>query len=264
MALSGCREVAWVDLMIGVAICVGAGCDDMPIDLGGEAEPHETTPFEPEPEPEPETPIDEPGYVPDRTRGLRIELLWRSEGAIDVGDGGVIGEEVIGGADLDLHFVHSFVHLANPDGLDFDDDGEVDGWFDPTFDAHFDGHPLWGTASRADDPVLAPDDVNGEGPETLWLEQPEARACYYVGVHVWNAYQFGASAASIHVYWDDEEIFSTKEVTLYNGYLWDVVTVCTDDVSVTVTPSGCKPDASCRPKIMVAYPVPKDYRRPVY
>ncbi len=137
--------------------------------------------------------------------GLHVELLWDTPGDTTK-DTGSAAE----GADLDLHFVHSKAYEAQKCGgavvdkcqPDQDKDSQADPWFHGVYDAYwFNPHPNWGSAaSGADNPSLDLDDTNGWGPENLNMETPEDGVTYGIGVHYWDAFDFGESTATVNIY----------------------------------------------------------------
>ena len=246
-------------LMIAVPICLTiwlAACD-VRVDLGDEQPAGEVAPPPAkgdDPRPAPDQPDH---YKPNFSRGLRVELVWNTLGGLATNDGGIAIDPMQTGADLDLHLVHPLARLANPDGLDFDQDGVVDGWFDPIFDAFWDGQrQLWGGPTMIDDPLLDRDAQNGGGPETLYLERPEDGLCYQLGVHVWTDHDLGPSDATLHVFWDDVEIWTPATVRLTKGELWDVASICMSARGLSIAPSGCSPDGACHAKVLHTYPKP--------
>ena len=136
---------------------------------------------------------------------IHVELLWDTPG--DPTKGGGKGDD---GTDMDLHFGHSKVYEATKCGgtvvdkcqPDQDKDGLGDPWFHGVYDTYwYNPHPNWGNAAAGEDnPSLDLDDTNGWGPENLNLQAPEDGVTYGVGVHYWDAFDFGDSTATVNVY----------------------------------------------------------------
>ncbi len=148
--------------------------------------------------------------VPDT--GIHIELLWDTPLDTDKKDSGNDA-----GSDLDLHFTHPSATAGKtcktpaelcPNGKpcacqpDLDLDGAGDPWFEATFDCYwFNANPKWGSLTlNADDPGLDLDDTDGAGPENLNLATPENSTKYSVGVHYWDAHNYGDSTATVNIY----------------------------------------------------------------
>ncbi len=154
--------------------------------------------------------------IPDA--GLHVELLWDTPQDADPNDKD--------GADLDLHFAHPEAEKANicTDPLtlcagkpcvcqmDGDKDGTPDPWFASTFDCYwFNPQPFWGSATAPeDDPFLALDDTDGYGPENLNMAAPE-NALYRVGVHYWDAHDYGDSSATVTIWIDQVQVGQFKQ-----------------------------------------------------
>jgi len=84
---------------------------------------------------------------------------------------------------------------------DLDADGAGDPWFESFFDCYwFNANPKWGSTLNADDPGLDLDDTDGIGPENLNLHTPENGEKYAVGVHYWDAHNYGDSTATVNIY----------------------------------------------------------------
>jgi hypothetical protein len=161
---------------------------------------------------------------------LHVELLWTTPGDDDETDQGPTA-----GADLDLHVVHPDAP-ADASAPDHDEDGAPDPWFDPALDCFwFNPHPDWGTLGLPDDdPRLDRDDTDGAGPENFNLYEPEEGAVYRVAVHAWNDHGFGASFATVRVYFAGELAWEAADVELASQDLWCVAGV--DPIARTVTP----------------------------
>ncbi len=121
------------------------------------------------------------------------------------------------GADLDLHFAHpgagNAKKCASPPAMcagkpcpcqpDNDGDGAVDPWFHPLYDCFWNNpKPNWGSVDPLvdDDPSLDLDDTDGFGPETLHLNAPQYGSHYAIGVHSWDAHDYGPSMARVRVW----------------------------------------------------------------
>ena len=151
------------------------------------------------------------------TDGIRVELVWHTPGDPDETDE---GPET--GTDLNLHFVHPLA-----EGPDLDADGAPDGWFDMPFDCFwFNGNPNWGNYDLGidDDPHLDRDDVDGAGPENITLSSPES-VTYRVGVHYWDDWGYGPSAATVRVYIYAQLVLEVADVNMVKGDMWEVCTI---------------------------------------
>lgn len=140
--------------------------------------------------------------------GIAIELVWDTPGDVDESDGGPAA-----GSDLDLHFLW----LATPTTT----------WFDDPFDAYWHNpHPAWGGTdpAGADDPSMDRDDSDGGGSERISLRAPQ-EARYKIGVHYWDAHEFGAAFATVRVYVHGALHFECKLWELVEGDLWEVATL---------------------------------------
>jgi len=142
---------------------------------------------------------------------IHIELLWDTPGDTTVDNTG-LGS----GADLDLHFADQSAYDAKictnppekcPNGQDcqclpdLDKDGLVDPWFEPTFDCYWlNVSSNWGGATSVDNPFLDLDDTDGWGPENLNVKAPQSPDVFSVGVHYWDAFQYGDSTATVNIY----------------------------------------------------------------
>lgn len=184
--------------------------------------------------------------------GLYVELVWDTPGDPDRYDRGPDA-----GTDLDLHLLHPFAHGV---GQDLDGDGEPDGWFDVPFDAcWFNPEPDWGEhgdPKALDDPVLARDDLDGVGPETIRLPEMEGDAIYTVGVHYWDDHGLGESLARVRIWLDGELRFDSEPAAMIDGWLWRVATVdaSTGVVSAVTDGGACAP---CLRKAPAAQVPPK-------
>ena len=144
---------------------------------------------------------------------LIVELTWDTPGDSDQDDQ---GPGV--GADLDLH-----LHRGGGTNPDYDGDGVSDTWFDTQLDLYWvDESPDWGEPGPDGDPLLAIQDPDGKGPETIHHPQPEPGAVYTLGVHGWSDYGFGPSVATIRIYHFEELVTEVSGAVLSSGDLWEV------------------------------------------
>ena len=120
----------------------------------------------------------------DEDVGLRVEVTWDNEGD-----------------DLDLH-------LLQPDGVPNDIDNATD-----CFYATCAGNgPDWGAATVVeDDPLLIEDDVNGTGPEVIYLQEP-GTGVYRALVHDYPNAAPGETTAELAVFWDGVEVASDTRI----------------------------------------------------
>jgi len=102
---------------------------------------------------------------------IRVQLAWDTDGT-----------------DVDLH-------LIKPDG----------NYNDSFSDCYFaNSNPDWGmTGDASDDPELDVDDVNGFGPENIYLD-PSEDGTYAVTVHYWSDHGNGPSNAWLEIYIDGQ------------------------------------------------------------
>ena len=116
---------------------------------------------------------------------IHIQLVWKTP------DDKVIGDA--DGTDLDLHFMHV------PSGR----------WGDRGNAQLKDGSDIfflnreanWSVSGgHIERPQLDRDDKDGEGPENISLDNPNACRWYAIGVHYYNDYGFGPSYATVRVY----------------------------------------------------------------
>ncbi len=192
--------------------------------------------------------------IPDA--GLHVELLWDTPLDTDKNDDS--------GADLDLHFAHPDAEKANicTDPLkmcgtkpcacqpDADVDGHPDPWFAATYDCFwFNSQPLWGNPQiPEDDPFLALDDTNGWGPENLNMAAPDP-VLYRIGVHYWDAHDFGDSTATIHI-WIDSNLVGTFTQKLQECDMWWVKRLDYANKALTDYPN-----AGANGKVTAKYPL---------
>jgi hypothetical protein len=161
--------------------------------------------------------------VPDDA--LHIELLWSTPlDSIQTDTGGEAG------TDLDLHLVHPFAA-----GIDIDGDGSRDGYFDIPYDCFwFNTEPVWGSFTDAgSDPRLDRDDTDGGGPENMNMASPQDGVAYRVGVHYWDAHQFGPSFATLRVYVYGTLVYEAADVRLVQGDLWDALSIAWPSGEIT-------------------------------
>lgn len=142
---------------------------------------------------------------------IHIELLWDTPGDSTPDNTGLGA-----GADLDLHFADQSAYddkiCTNPpekcaNGADcqclpdLDKDGLVDPWFEPIFDCYWlNVSAQWGGSGNDDNPRLSLDDTDGWGPENLNVKTPQSPDVFSVGVHYWDAFQYGDSTATVNIY----------------------------------------------------------------
>ncbi|MCK6547698.1 Ig-like domain-containing protein [Myxococcota bacterium] len=138
---------------------------------------------------------------------LRVELIWNL---------GVSASQ--DPTDVDLHLLH-------PDATE---------WFSALDCYYANTNPDWSTAGDDDDPRLDIDDTEGRGPENINIRAPEVGRPYRVGVHYFSDDGFGASAAYINVYCDDELAEAFGPVTITDGEIWRVADVTFDGATCTV------------------------------
>ena len=136
----------------------------------------------------------------DEDVGLRVELTWDNEGD-----------------DLDLH-------LVQPGGEVADEIDNTDCFFATCAGTG----PDWGVPGEvADDPLLIEDDVEGTGPEVIYLEDP-GEGVYRAVVHDYPNGAPGETTASIVVFWDgvevqtDTRVFPEGEEGGENFYIWSI------------------------------------------
>jgi hypothetical protein len=170
-----------------------------------------------------------------------LELTWDTPGDSDQDDAG----PGLGG-DLDLH-----LHNGLGDGEDYDGDGKPDSWFDPAVDVYWlDTSPEWGLLGDPDDPTLTLQDPDGKGPERIVWERP-VPGTYTVGVHVYAAFEYGSSLASVRVWFFEKLAAEYPGMVLQNADLWEVVSIAWPKRVLT---QAFKPDGG--PKLLSAYPTP--------
>jgi hypothetical protein len=148
--------------------------------------------------------------IPDED--IHVQLLWDTPNDPDKTDQGLGA-----GADMDLHFAHSTALLEDvcqdPPKMcgnkpcvcqpDLNNDGSADPWFHEFYDVWFQNkQPNWGNIDTGinDNPRLDLDDTDGWGPENINLKLAENGATYHVGVHYWDAFDFGDSKATVRIY----------------------------------------------------------------
>ncbi len=154
--------------------------------------------------------------LPDEA--IHVELLWDTPADKDQSDEGPAA-----GADLDLHFAHSYASV-----LDFDGDGANDPWFDAKYDCFwFNKSPEWGSydPNVDDNPSLDRDDTDGAGPENLNLTLPEDGKEYAVGVHYFNDNGWGPSIAEVRIYIYGQLQFQVTSKPINTADLWYVADI---------------------------------------
>lgn len=173
---------------------------------------------------------------------LIVELTWDTPGDANQGDTGA-GL----GADLDIH-----MHNGAGVGDDYDADGAPDSWFDIVADCFWlDASPDWGAAGGDDDPMLALEDADGQGPERIEFHQPKAGDTYTFGAHYWSDYGYGSSIATLKVYVFEELVWQSNPAVLESGDLFEAGTVAWP--SGIVTPAIGNEGG---PKVTPNYPNP--------
>lgn len=143
-------------------------------------------------------------YAVDVTRttcdepDIRVRLAWDTDGT-----------------DVDLH-------LIRPGGSYNDADGDC---YFATCNEGDEGADWGEEGVVGDDPVLDVDDVDGYGPENIFLE-PNEDGTYQVNVHYWSDHGNGPSNAWVEVYIQGVRTAAFGAETLTDGQVW---TVCTID-----------------------------------
>ncbi|MGI5830600.1 MAG: choice-of-anchor D domain-containing protein [Bradymonadia bacterium] len=129
---------------------------------------------------------------------LHIQLEWRTP------QDPVIGDE--DGTDLDLHFVRVGEGKWGDKGDPSRNNGS---------DVYFlNQHPVWDIeGGSVENPSLDRDDKDGEGPENVSLDNPNACSWYAVGVHYFNDYGFGPSYAAVRIYINGEMRFEKANLS---------------------------------------------------
>lgn len=140
------------------------------------------------------------------SEGIFVEIVWHNPADLnefDEGDGL--------GSDLDLHFLH-----PNAQGK----------YFDSIFDVFYlNPSPNWAGFGTADDPLLSREDTDGAGPEAVTLMKPQAESQYHAGVNYWNDWGYGPAYVSLRVAVDGVIRFSSGNVKLIDGDMWDACTI---------------------------------------
>lgn len=145
--------------------------------------------------------LPEPPRDIDEDDGLRLELTWDNAGD-----------------DLDLHL------LRPEDGrIEEDPANDTDCFFLNCAGAG----PDWGVAGEvADDPLLVEDDIEGTGPEVIYLQDP-GPGIYRAVIRDYPGTANGATVATLTVFWDgvevatDERTFDDTEET-EGLYIWSM------------------------------------------
>ncbi len=145
---------------------------------------------------------------------VAVELSWVTPADPDESDE---GPDM--GSDLDLHFLFADPVTMGPD---VDGDGKPDGWYDTPFDCFwFNPNPDWGSLDPNidDNPLLARDDTDGAGPETLRYSVPVEGATYRIGVHYWIDHGFGPAHAIVRMFlWGTVKRVAVR--TLQDSDMW--------------------------------------------
>lgn len=145
------------------------------------------------------------------TGDIHIELVWDTPTDDDLSDAD--------GTDVDLHVLHPLGRAWNSTPLDC--------YYNNT-------NPDWGLPGPEGDPRLDIDDVNGAGPETVTIIDPQSTqpfgpTGYTVGVHYFRAERsndpgsFGASLATLRIRYDGELVAQMERQLLRTGNFWEPV-----------------------------------------
>ena len=133
---------------------------------------------------------------------IHVQLIWTTPLDPIVGDGD--------GADIDLHFTRV------PQGIwgDTGDPGAKNGW-----DVFFlNREVVWNMPGLAPEtPSLDRDDTDGEGPENVNLDDPNACGLYAVGIHYFDDNGFGTSYATIRIFVNGQRRFQKINVPVELG-----------------------------------------------
>ena len=153
-----------------------------------------------------------PGPGPEPTGALHVQLTWVTPSAP--------APSSVNGGDLDLHLIHPDAP-TRADAPDLDGDGAPDPYFDPIYDCDwYNRTPDWGRSGDAgDDPVQDIDDVDGDGPESINLDEPEALV-YRVAAYYSNDRSVGASTPTVKIYLGGELVDTIEGPSLVKGDLW--------------------------------------------
>jgi len=138
------------------------------------------------------------------TEKLRIQLVWSTPNDMVVGDDD--------GTDVDLHFTR----IPQGSWGDTGDPELKNGW-----DIFFDNREAtWLINDGApENPNLDRDDTDGEGPEHIFLDDPNACSWYAVGIHYFDDKGLGESLATVRVFVDGKERFAKLNIPLETGHV---------------------------------------------
>ncbi|NOZ00329.1 MAG: hypothetical protein GXP54_00370, partial [Deltaproteobacteria bacterium] len=166
--------------------------------------------------------------------GIHCELTWDTPNDLNQLDEN--------GSDMDLHFAHPFAT-----GPDIDEDGQPDPWFDLKYDCFwFNPNPIWESMDPnvSDGPSLDRNDVDGMGPENVYLDMPVDGRTYRIGVHYWDDHGFGASYPTVKCWIAGQEVYEKNleelGVPMSRCDMWDVATIEWDSgqVASILDPQG--------------------------
>jgi hypothetical protein len=136
--------------------------------------------------------------------GILVSITWETPGDEDETDEGLAS-----GTDLDLHYL-------NPAYGCWQDDFADCTWKNK--------HPDWGWNGRPqDDPAIDIDDTNGGGPEIALHDEP-ADGVYRVGVHNYDAHEFGPSTVTLRIHIAGLLAFEGQKELSHNEF-WEVANI---------------------------------------
>lgn len=148
------------------------------------------------------------------TEQLLVSVHWDTPGDPDQTDEG-FGV----GTDVDLHLLH-------PNGC----------WEDETWDCHYAAQdPTWAQASDSGgDPSMDLEDIDGAGPEIIRYDDPIDGLTYRIGVHYYEAREFGPSTASVRIYIDGEVAWEGARLLEASDDFWEVAAVAWPERDIRV------------------------------
>lgn len=150
-----------------------------------------------------------------QAQNLLLELTWDTPGDPDQAD--------TNGADLDLLLRHPFA-------MDWQDINWVCSWSNPNPDWGLPGNP-------SDNPVLILDDIDGQGPEIIAIEEPEPGSVYRVGVRYAADNGYGFSVPTARLSADGVLVAElTGGIMVSSGYFWQVWDLAVDGAGLVITP----------------------------
>lgn len=135
---------------------------------------------------------------------LYYELTWETPMDDDPTDDS--------GADLDLHYLHSYAERWNEKPWDIY-------WNNQTAD--------WGKRDiESDDPKMLREETAGAGPEAIAHDDPVSGTSYVVGVYYYDDHGIGASFATVRIYVERElkRAFTDKELE-EPAWFWKVAEI---------------------------------------